>query len=47
MPRGEKKSTVSPFSPSRSTSSTGGVAEPTMTQPQASASISDHDNTNG
>jgi len=36
-----------PFSPSRSTSNTGGVAEPTTTHPAAIASRNDHDRTNG
>jgi len=43
----EKKSTSRPFSPSRITSSTGGVREATTRQPADIASSSDQDRTKG
>jgi hypothetical protein len=44
---GQKKSVSRPFSPSRITSSTGGVREPMTTQPADIASSIDHESTNG
>ena len=47
MSSAEKKSHSKPFSPSRITSSTGGVREPTTRHPADIASSSDQDSTNG